>query len=239
MIAKLTELSFSAGIPYRELLIEPSARENATFVVLSRNSDVYGLARSIRSVEDRFNRRHGYDWIFLNDVPFNEEFINVTSSLVSGKAKYGLIPQEHWSYPAWIDQDKAAEIRRQAAKEYKYGDSESYRHMCRYFSGFFFQHKLLQSYDYYWRVEPDIELWCDINFDPFRIMRTNKKKISFVITLVEIPGTITTLWQTVKEFFKSHPQYLSKVSSKDFLSSDGGKTYSGCHFVSTSMSSFP
>jgi hypothetical protein len=33
-----------------------------------------------------------------------------------------------------------------------YGGSESYRHMCRYESGFFFRHPLMMNYEYYWRV---------------------------------------------------------------------------------------
>lgn len=48
--------------------------------------------------------------------------------------------------------------------------------MCRYNSGvrplitsyfgaddkFFFRHPLLADYDYYWRIEPSIKLFCDI-----------------------------------------------------------------------------
>ena len=51
-----------------------SQRENATFVTLARNSDLWDLAKSIREVEDRFNRNYKYDWVFLNEQPFDEEF---------------------------------------------------------------------------------------------------------------------------------------------------------------------
>ena len=68
---------------------------NATFVTLARNNDVWEIARSIRQVEDRFNRKFNYDWVFLNDKPFDETFKSVTSSLVSGKTHYGLIPEKH------------------------------------------------------------------------------------------------------------------------------------------------
>lgn len=36
----------------------------ATFVTLARNSDLYSLAESIRHVEDRFNKKFHYDWVF-------------------------------------------------------------------------------------------------------------------------------------------------------------------------------
>merc|ERR1712000_774802 len=85
----------------------PGERVNATFITLARNSDIWEIARSIRQVEDRFNRNYNYDWVFLNDKPFDDTFKKVTTSLVSGKTHYGEIPVEHWSFPSWIDQKKA------------------------------------------------------------------------------------------------------------------------------------
>ncbi|CRK24197.1 hypothetical protein BN1708_013871, partial [Verticillium longisporum] len=155
----------------------PGPRVNATFVTLARNSDVWDIARSIRQVEDRFNRRYNYDWVFLNDKPFDETFKKVTTSLVSGKTHYGEIPKEHWSFPEWIDQDKAKKVREDMAqRKIIYGDSVSYRHMCRFESGFFFRQPLMMNYEYYWRVEPSIELFCDIHYDPFRVMKENNRK---------------------------------------------------------------
>ncbi|MCJ1398995.1 alpha 1,2-mannosyltransferase 2.4.1 [Xylographa trunciseda] len=213
-----------------EIARNESQRINATFVTLTRNSDLWELVKSIRSVEDRFNRNHGYDWVFLNDVPFEEEFKNVTSSLTSGKTYYGLVPKEHWSYPDWIDQRRAAQTRKETATQYMYGGSESYRHMCRFFSGFFFRHELLEKYDYYWRVEPETELFCDIDFDPFRYMKDNGKKYSFVISQHEFEATIPSLWNTVKSFVKTHPEHIPQGNSLGFISDDGGETYNRCHF---------
>ena len=97
----------------------------------------------------------------MNDAEFDDTFKKVTSSLTSGKTKYGKIPKEHWSFPEWIDVDKAAKVREEMReKQVIYGDSVSYRHMCRYESGFFFRHPLMLDYEWYWRVEPSIELFC-------------------------------------------------------------------------------
>ena len=49
-------------------------RANATFVFLCRNDDINGVASSIQQMEDRFNRKHGYPWVLLNEEPFTEEF---------------------------------------------------------------------------------------------------------------------------------------------------------------------
>lgn len=205
----------------------------ATFVTLARNRDLWELIGSIRSVEDRFNHRFGYDWVFLNDEPFSEEFKRTVSAVVSGTTKFGLIPKEHWSFPEWIDLDKAAATREQMRQDKViYGDSISYRHMCRFESGFFYRHELMAEYDYYWRVEPSIKLYCDIEYDLFRFMQDNKKSYGFTISLHEYEATIKTLWKTTREFMKEHPEHLHKDNMLDFISDDGGVSYNMCHFWS-------
>jgi len=79
---------------------------------------------------------------------------------------------------------------------------------------FFFRHPLLADYDYYWRIEPSIKLFCDIGqlhlqyslnvklmvaaYDPFLVMQDNKKVYGFTLSLYEYIETIPTLWDAVK-----------------------------------------
>ena len=42
--------------------------------MLARNADVDNAVRSVRRLEDRFNKKFGYPWVFLNEEPFSEEF---------------------------------------------------------------------------------------------------------------------------------------------------------------------
>ncbi|OBA24299.1 glycosyl transferase [Metschnikowia bicuspidata var. bicuspidata NRRL YB-4993] len=211
----------------------PGERVKATFVSLARNLELYDLLPAIRNVEDRFNRKFHYDWIFLNDEPFSEEFKRVTGSIVSGTAKYGLVPKEHWGYPAWIDQEKAKKSRDDMEKaRIIYGGSESYRHMCRYESGFFFRHPLMEEYDWYWRVEPGIKIHCDLDYDVFKFMEENGKDYGFTITIHEFEKTIPTLWQHTKDFIKLHPEHVAQDNLMKFVSNDNGETYNLCHFWS-------
>lgn len=83
------------------------------------------------SLEQRFNNKFNYPWIFLNEEPFTEEFINATTHAASSKTHYGLVNESMWGYPDWIDQKYAAE-QREKMKDVPYGSSESYRHMCRF-----------------------------------------------------------------------------------------------------------
>jgi alpha 1,2-mannosyltransferase len=219
----------ASGFPHPKA---PGERMNATFVTLARNSDLWEISKSIRQVEDRFNKAFNYDWVFLNDQEFDDEFKSVTTALISGKTKYGRIPESHWSFPDFIDQSRAKKVR-EDMKEKKiiYGDSISYRHMCRYESGFFFQHPLMLEYEWYWRVEPSIEIYCDIEYDTFKFMAENKKKYSFVLSLYEYVETIPTLWDSVKNFTKHFPQHMAPDNTMKFLSDDNGETYNHCHFV--------
>jgi len=213
--------------------VSSDKRVKATFVTLARNSELYELIKSVRRVEDRFNRKFNYDWVFLNDEPFTDEFKNLTTSIVSGKTKYGLIPTEHWSYPDWIDLNKAAESRAaMKAARIIYGDSESYRHMCRFESGFFWQNPLLDEYDWYWRVEPGIQIHCDLDYDLFKYMEDNNKVYGFTISIYEFEKTIPSLWGHVKDFIKKNPQYLAEDNLMDFISDNKGETYNLCHFWS-------
>jgi alpha 1,2-mannosyltransferase len=113
-----------------------------------------------------------------------------------------------------------------------YGGSVPYRNMCRFNSGFFFHHELLKPYRYYWRVEPEVKFFCNLDYDPFRFMEANNKTYAFTISLLEWEQTIPTLWQRVKDFVRDHPQYLSKDNALQFLSDNGGDSYNLCHFWS-------
>ncbi|KAG9048688.1 alpha 1,2-mannosyltransferase 2.4.1 [Tulasnella sp. UAMH 9824] len=208
-------------------------KANAAFVILARNQDLNGVLDSIQQNEDRFNKKFGYPYVFLNDEPYEPDFIKYTSEVISTTAEYGVIPHDHWHQPKWIDEDRATAARKKLeAQDVMYADSVPYRNMCRFNSGFFFRHELLKKYDYYWRIEPDIKFFCDLDFDPFLFMQDNKKVYGFTIALHEYLETIETLWNTTKEFIQKYPQHIPKGNALRFLSEDGGATYNGCHFWS-------
>ncbi|KAJ2693761.1 hypothetical protein GGH99_000997, partial [Coemansia sp. RSA 1285] len=58
---------------------------NACFAILARNQDWRSLRESMRQIEDRFNHRYNYPYVFLNDKPFSEEFINMTQSMTNAE----------------------------------------------------------------------------------------------------------------------------------------------------------
>ena len=51
-----------------------STRPRAALISLVRNSELPGIAQSMRQLEYRWNRKYQYPWIFFNDEPFSDEF---------------------------------------------------------------------------------------------------------------------------------------------------------------------
>ncbi|VVT53955.1 uncharacterized protein SAPINGB_P003834 [Magnusiomyces paraingens] len=192
--------------------------ENATFYILVRNSELQETLKIMREIEDRFNKQYRYPWTFLNDVPFTEEFKRLTTGIASGKTEYGLIPTNFWSIPDFIDENVFEEARNDYERRgVIYGGSISYRHMCRFNSGFFFRHELMLKYEWYWRVEPGTRFYCDQNYDPFTFMRENNKTYGFVISIPEYEDTIPTLWDTAEEFFNANKNFLASNNAAQFI----------------------
>jgi len=155
------------------------------------------------------------------------------TELTDALVEFGLIPPDQWYQPDWIDEEKATASREEMIKNNViYGGSVPYRNMCRFNSGFFFRHELLAKYKYYWRVEPDVTFFCDLDFDPFLFMQDNNKVYGFTISLPEYGETIETLWETVREFMAQNPDLIASDNSMGFLSDDGGLSYNRCHFWS-------
>ncbi|KAI8325757.1 family 15 glycosyltransferase [Martensiomyces pterosporus] len=201
----------------------------AALVALVRNTDLFGLRQAIRQVEDRFNSRFNYPYIFVNDEPFTDEFMLGVRDLTKAKVSFGTLDHESWGIPEWISREKFEHVKRTA--QYPHGDKESYRLMCRFQSGYLHKHPLLRDVDFYWRIEPEVEYFCDMDYDPFVFMRDNGYKYGWNIAMTEFMDTVATLWNTTQAFISEHPEMLARENILGWLLDDHGN-YNGCHFWS-------
>ena len=127
----------SEGDERVEIAAAPPRRHlaNATLFMLARNSDIDSAMHSVREVEDRFNHKYGYPWVFLNEQQFSDDFKRCAqcsycpdpdltdrrsfpwsthsrvSNLASGSVHFGRIPDEHWYQPDWVNETLAEEER--------------------------------------------------------------------------------------------------------------------------------
>lgn len=210
-----------------------SGKGNDVLLTLVRNSELEAMLDTIERFEKSFNSKYHYQWWFMNDEEFTDEFKEQVTSKVSGGAKFIKVPNELWTYPTDIDQERAAEARKDyTKKKIMYGDSESYRFMCRFNSGLFYKLDELRDVEYYWRIEPSVHFDCEITYDVFQYMRKNSKLYAFNMALQEDPRTIPSLWNATMEFFKENPQHVAKKNNAKFVTDDDGSTYNLCHFWS-------
>lgn len=211
----------------------PARKANAAIVILARNTDIKGVISSVKQMEDRFNHKFQYPYVFLNDQPFEDKFKMRVTELTDAHVQFGLIPSNHWNQPSSINETKATESReKMVAGNVIYGGSVPYRNMCRFNSGFFYRHELLKPYKYYWRVEPSVTFFCDLDYDPFLYMQDFKKVYGFTLSLYEYIETIPTLWDAVREFMDGNKDLIAHNNAMEFISDDGGLTYNKCHFWS-------
>ena len=152
-----------------------------------------------------------------------------------------LVPKEHWEVPDWINMDLFRESAQMLEEQnIQYASKISYHQMCRWNSGMFYKHPALEKYRYYWRIEPKVQFFCDVDYDVFRYMEDRNKTYGFTINLYDAPQTIATLWPQTKKFLAANPTYLSDNNMWDWITDDQARPehnemangYSTCHFWS-------
>lgn len=143
--------------------------------------------------------------------------------------------------PSWIDHKKFEVAGKQLEKEgIQFSSMASYHQMCRWNSGMFYKHAALAETQYYWRVEPNVHFFCDVDYDIFRYMQDNGKTYGFNINLYDGARGIKTLWPETQKFLADHPEYVHKNSAMDWLTDAKRRPehnalangYSTCHFWS-------
>jgi mannosyltransferase len=184
---------------------ETNPKANATILMLARNSDLKGARHAIESLERHFNRWFRYPVVFLNDEPWDADFIKALTNATSGKVTFDVIPEHMWSIPEWIDPKAVKEaMQKQKDNSILHGGEQSYHHMCRFYSGMFYDVPSIQQYRWYWRVEPDAEFTCSITYDPFIEMEKRGKKYGYTIALWEIGKTAPSLFRLVSQYKEQH-----------------------------------
>lgn len=169
--------------------------------MLARNSDAEGARNAIASLERNFNRWYHYPVLFLNNEPWDESFKIAMANVTSGSITFEVVPKHMWSFPDWIDEDAARRsIAAQAERGIVHAGEESYHHMCRFYSGFFYDHPALQKYKWFWRVEPDAQFTCAVTYDPFVEMEQRGKRYGYVVALWEVGRTAPSLFREATRF---------------------------------------
>lgn len=182
-------------------------------MVITSDEEVQDARETIRHIEDRFNRGRHYPWVILSPQPLSDRtqtllqhipsasrlittnHNNVEEGVEEGEGDggitaaaaitFGLIPREQWKFPRWIE---ALKVRNGDFSRLKLGlnaTSVTVRQRRRFMSGFLAQHELLDGYEFFWRVDPGLIVFCDLDDDPMLAMKHAGQKFgeSFFFSL--------------------------------------------------------
>ncbi|KAK4644999.1 hypothetical protein QC761_309880 [Podospora bellae-mahoneyi] len=195
-------------------------RESAVLVMLARNSELKEARKTVENVEERFNKWFNYPVLFLNNEPWSEEFVRGMKEVVSGEVRFEVIPEGVWGPTAGLTEEVVGEYLRKQKEEGVYkGEIEGYHHMCRFYSGEFYNLDALKEYKYYWRLEPGVSYGCSLTYDPFVMMADRGKKYGYTVALWEEPNTCPSLFRTVDEFrtqnnIPMHPNWKAMIDEE-------------------------
>ncbi|CAI4404973.1 CFF_collapsed_G0027120.mRNA.1.CDS.1 [Saccharomyces cerevisiae] len=180
------------------------SKMNASFVMLTRNEEIEDVLKTMRSIEGRFNKWFKYPYVFLNDDPFTDHFKDQIQAATNASVEFGTVDEIMWEFPAKVRNSLQfkASLEDQNDRGIMYGNMESYHKMCRFYSGIFYKHPLVSKYEWYWRIEPDVDFFCDISYDPFFEMAKHNKKYGFTVLITELYWTVPNLFRTTKSFIK-------------------------------------
>lgn len=177
--------------------------------------------KTIVNVQKRFNDWFSYPWVFISadgQEYENPEFLAQIKNLlpIEHKIEFNTANSDYfWGVPDWVDVNKVADSQIRLSG-LEYGDSQFYRFMSRYFVGFFWKEEFLQDYDWYWRIEPGLELLCDIKHDLFRWMQDRNQVFGFSLSYAEPhKEVVNNLWKLLLEFVKDHESTKDMINFKE------------------------
>ncbi|KAK1961696.1 glycolipid 2-alpha-mannosyltransferase [Colletotrichum sublineola] len=196
---------------------DPSPR--AAFVALVAEDQLGQMVESVAQLEQRFNNKYRYDWVFFSLQELSEDFKDATSNTTAGTVTYNLVTQQQSSG------SRPGELSRFDAGLRVDADTTQVQvshHRRRWSAGPFAQEKRLQAYDWFWMVEPGTQFMCDINFDVFRLMRDHGITYGFNEMPSQGEEHSKLLWQSTKSFMAKHPELVRPTADITWILTDDG-----------------
>lgn len=132
-------------------------KPRAAFVSLAHENDLSALLSSISQLEETFNHRYQYHWIFFSTQPLSEEFRQQTSNATGAVCFYEVISGDKLASP----KQPAAFNTLSPAQTGEYVSEigrqvQSLDQISRWNSGPFASENRLRDYDWIWRIEPGV-----------------------------------------------------------------------------------
>ncbi|KAG5993566.1 hypothetical protein E4U43_003471 [Claviceps pusilla] len=195
----------------------------AALVTLAHENDLEPLLSSMYQLEDSFNNRYKYDWVFFGVETLSDRFRQLTSNATTATCIYEVARQNDVDPRRFNNvchsQAESTQTSTQEPSPTRGDLSEplqSIRQIQRWNNGPFAKEKRLQTYDWFWRIEPGVQFTHDVKFDVFRFMRDHN--IAYGSNRASLgPTHLTSLSHDVKRFLEKHPDLLHAEANLSWL----------------------
>lgn len=140
--------------------------------------------------------------------------------------RFDVLDEYAWGTPSWINRSTFDAV---LASHSYYGNTESYRRMCRFFAGPLWRLPILQEYDYIWRLDSHVRYLCDLPEDPVSVLSSSGAVYGYALVMTELMYTIPSLWGTVMGYARGQAGMEEHLQAAWGI--DAGKPSSrGCHY---------
>ncbi|KAG5953239.1 hypothetical protein E4U53_006252 [Claviceps sorghi] len=172
-------------------------------------------------LEDAFNNKYKYDWVFFGVETLSDRFRQLTSNATAATCIYEVARQNDVQ-PRRFNNVFHSQVTRTAIQEPSptRGDLseplQGIRQIQKWNNGPFAKEKRLQTYDWFWRIEPGVQFTHDVRFDVFRFMRDHN--IAYGSNRASLgPTHLPSLSHDVKSFLEKHPDLLHAEADLSWL----------------------
>jgi alpha 1,2-mannosyltransferase len=205
----------------------PPKVRKAAIIALCREAEVNDMSKTIRNFDQAYNAGPRHDYIIFSDTPWSEDAQAALQLATPAIVRFYWLNEQEWGMPAWIDRSKVEAAV--AAKQY-YGNTISYRYMCRFFAGPVFHAPILANYAFAWRLDSHVRYLCDMphDIDPIERMIERNATYAYTMRMTELMYTIPTLWPTVMEYAES--KNLLPHLAEAWGVQEGHDASRGCHY---------
>ncbi|EPX72121.1 mannosyltransferase [Schizosaccharomyces octosporus yFS286] len=152
---------------------------NASLLLFTEDGDLLDVLQTIRSVEDRWNKRFHYPWTFFSSEKLSSYFMEATSSVASGNCEY--VQWDSTEYFGTGLKDTMYYLERSeklSGEGVKYSRSGSFHRYQEWILHSLLYHPQLR-FQYVWRLEPGLRFTCEEELDYFEEMAKHNATVGF------------------------------------------------------------
>lgn len=133
----------------------------AALLSLAHERDIHGILQSIHQLEDSFNSKYLYHWVFFSTEPLSDSFRRLTSNATNATCIYEVVVNDKRHVSGNVEvapKDSSFVIPRENAFGQHGPDVQPRKRTYRWRWDQVSKSPRLRDYDWLWRIEPGVSV---------------------------------------------------------------------------------